>query len=54
MLCFEFLFKRSSTTKIGVERVNQASKLTITEVNNIVDVMIPCVADLSKTFMHSI
>ena len=37
------LFKRSSTTKIGVERVNQASKLSRTEVNRIVDVAVNCV-----------
>ena len=34
------IYKRSSTIKIGVERVNQASKLTRTEVNNIVDVAV--------------
>ena len=37
------LFKRNSKIKIGVERVNQASKLTRTEVNNIVDVAVNCV-----------
>ena len=37
------LFKRSSTIKIGVERVNQASILARTEVNNIVDVAVNCV-----------
>ena len=37
------LFKRSSTIKIGVERAIQASKLTRTEVNTIVDVAVNCV-----------
>ena len=37
------IFRRSSTTKIGVERVNQATKLTRTEVNSIVDVAVNCV-----------
>ena len=37
------IYKHSSTIKIGVERVNQASKLTRTEVNSIVDVAVNCV-----------
>ena len=42
-LILPLISKRSSTMKIGVERVNQASKLTRTEVNNIVDVAVNCV-----------
>ena len=37
-----YVFNRPSTIKIGVERVNQARKLTRTEVNNIVDVAVNC------------
>ena len=36
----KFIFERSSTIKICVERVKQASKLTRTEVNSIVDVAV--------------
>ena len=38
-----YIFERSSTIKIWVERVNHASNLTKTEVNNIVDVAVNCV-----------
>ena len=38
-----YIFEPSSTMKIGVERVNQVSKLTRIEVNNIVDVAVNCV-----------
>ena len=40
---YKLLFKHSSAIKIGVGRVNQASKLTRTEVNDIVDVAVNCV-----------
>ena len=40
---YVYIYKRSSTMKIVVERVNQASKLTRTEVNDIVDVSVICV-----------
>ena len=41
--CNILIFQRSLTIKIGVDRVNKASKLTRTEVNNIVDVAVNCV-----------
>ena len=47
------IFKRSSIIKIGVERVNQASKLTRTEVNNIVDVAVNCVQIVEQTLRQS-
>ena len=43
-----YIFKRSSTIKIGVERVNQVSKLTRIEVNNIVDVADNCVQNVEQ------
>ena len=38
-----YIFERSSTINIGVERVSQVSKLTITEAKNIVYVAVNCV-----------
>ena len=38
-----YVFERFSVIKIGVEQVNQMSKLTGTEVNNIVDVAVNCI-----------
>ena len=48
-----YIFKRSLTMKIGVERVNQASKLTRTEVNNIVDVAVNCVQIVEQILRQS-
>ena len=38
-----YIFECSSAIKVGVERVNQASKPTRTEVDNIIDVAVNCV-----------
>ena len=48
-----YIFKRSTTIKIKVERVNQASKLTRTEVNNIVDVAVNCIQIVEQILRQS-
>ena len=48
-----YIFKRSSKKKIGVERINQASKLTGTEVNNIVDVAVNCIQIVDQILRQS-
>ena len=50
---YVYIYKRSSTMKIGVERVNQASKLTRTEVNDIVDVSVICVQIVEQVLSQS-
>ena len=47
------LFSRFSTMKIEVERVNQAIKLTRTEVNNIVDVAVNCIQIVEQILRQS-
>ena len=47
------LYRRSSTMKIGLERVNQASKLTRAEVNNNVDVAVNCAKIVEQIIRHS-
>ena len=49
-----YIFKRSSTIKIGVELVYQASKLTRTEANNIVDVAVNCVQIVEQILRQSL
>ena len=47
-----YIYKRSSTMKIGVERVNQASKMTRTEVSDIVDVAVNCVQIVEQILLQ--
>ena len=48
-----YIFRRSSAIKIGVERVNQACKLTRTEVTNIVNVAVNCVQIIEQVLRQS-
>ena len=48
-----YIYKRSSKIKIRVERVNQASKLTRTEVNDIIEVAVNCVHIVEQILRQS-